>query len=203
MRRKPLPMGAWLDWDPQWMAPEPATALLDELETGVPWEQLPIVVHGREVMQQRLMAWFGDIPYRYSGITLDPRPMPESLARVNEALSAQTGVALNHVVLNLYRDGGDNIAFHADDEPQLGHEPVVASLSLGATRKMLYKPKHKPTKRGISLRHGSLLVMGGRFQHKYYHAVPKQPEVDGTRINLTFRRLVGPPRTAESAGGTR
>jgi len=194
VERTDLRRGAWLDHDPEWLAPEDADALLAQLRDGTPWQERAIVVFGREVLQPRLVAWYGELPYRYSGQTLEPRPEPDAVRRLREQVSEVAGTAFNHVVLNLYRDGGDHVALHSDSEPELGREPVIASLSLGARRRFVLQPKRKRRyRKRLWLTHGSLLVMGGTLQHLWRHEVPREPAVTEARVNVTFRRLLGPP----------
>ena len=93
----------------------------------------------------------------------------------------------NHVILNRYPDGSYYIGPHADNEPELGQDPLIAALSLGSSRKFILTSKKKRTyTKKITLTHGSLIVMGGRFQHRWRHEIPKQPSVTDERINLTF-----------------
>ena len=142
------------------------------------------------------MAWAGPQAYRYSGLTLQPRPLDPVLAELTDRVSAAAGVEFDHVMLNLYRDGDDRIGPHADDEPELGPDPVIASLSLGAARRFVAQPKRRyksKRRERLVLTHGSLLVMGGSFQRAWYHGVPAQAAVTGPRINVTFRKLLGPP----------
>eukprot|EP00746_Dinoflagellata_sp_MGD_P144723 gnl/MRDRNA2_/MRDRNA2_77426_c0_seq3.p1 gnl/MRDRNA2_/MRDRNA2_77426_c0~~gnl/MRDRNA2_/MRDRNA2_77426_c0_seq3.p1 ORF type:complete len:137 (-),score=29.99 gnl/MRDRNA2_/MRDRNA2_77426_c0_seq3:364-774(-) len=108
--------------------------------------------------------------------------------------------AFNHVVVNYYRDGSDDIGWHADDEAQLGRNPLVAALSLGVTRKFQMRRKRNiRSVKELKLVHGSLMIMGGTFQHTHLHAVPKDADVSGRRVNVTFRRLRGPPGWSEAA----
>lgn len=193
-RRKNLGGGAWILYQPGWLAPDEATALQGALTEQVPWEHRSISMFGKEILQPRLIGWGGDLPYRYSGQTLPPRavlPVLEPVwARVVEAL----GVPFNHLLLNRYRDGQDAMGYHADDEPELGYEPTIAAISLGVRRRFVMKAKGKrKTKRTVELAHGSLFVMGGTHQHKWYHGVPRQGSIQSERINLTFRLLRGPP----------
>ena len=142
------------------------------------------------------MSWAGDLPYKYSGQTLDPVPVPEVLRRLQTAVEAKCGATFNHILLNRYRDGDDSMAFHADDEPELGKNACIAAVSVGHTRKFDVQVKSRAKKKtSIFLEHGSLMVMDGSLQHTHYHAVPKNrvPTNGKERINITFRYLRGPP----------
>ena len=198
--RRDLGKGAFVDYVPDWLEADAASALLTTLINGLHWSEVEIRAAGKTVVQPRLTAWAGELPYRYSGQTLDPRPVPAQLDHLWRRVADETGVEFNHAVLNYYRNGEDNMGMHADDEPQLGRNPTIAAVSLGSVRKFVLRPKGK--KRywvRYRLAHGSLLVMGGTIQHRWYHGVPKQPAADQPRINVTFRRLEGPPR-ARRAG---
>ncbi len=192
--RVELDRACWYTFDPHWLTGAEADDANDRLTADSEWVQRAINARGKEVMQPRLMDWSGEIPYRYSGQTLEPRPFPELISELNRKASETAGEEFNHVLLNLYRDGRDSIAMHADNEPELGWEPVIASLSLGATRKFIIQHKKKRSwRRTVMLTHGSLLVMGGAFQRRWRHSVPRQGPVDEPRINVTFRRLMGAP----------
>ena len=159
------------------------------------WEQREIVLFGRRVLQPRLIAWTGTLGYRYSGQTLEPREATPATAAILARVSAHTGEAFNHILLNRYRDGTDSMGMHADDEPELGRDPMVATLSLGATRRFVVKPRRATlgAPQALELGHGSLLVMGGTCQRHYVHGVPRQANAAGERISLTFRRLLRAP----------
>lgn len=182
---------------PHFLAPAEAAALLTELTDNVPWRHEPIKLFGKEVMQPRLTAWYGDAgaSYRYSGLQLEPLPWLPVLQELRQRVEAAAGTSFNSVLLNLYRHGQDSMGWHADDEPELGPEPVIASLSLGATRRFRLRPRpgaaftHAPA--GLELSSGSLLLMRGPTQHHWQHAVPKTARPTGPRLNLTFRRVVG------------
>ena len=188
--------GCWLRHEPVWLKTADADALFETLRDELCWEQRSIVLFGREVMQPRLLAWAGDQPYRYSGQTLPPRPAPAALLRVMSQVREATHHPFNHVLANRYRDGRDSMGMHSDDEPELGPRPIVASLSLGETRRFVFVRKTAPeTRHSLLLDHGALLVMGGRFQHTYRHGVPKTAAAhrQSERISLTFRRVLRPP----------
>lgn len=133
--------------------------------------------------------------YRYSGQTLEPAPVPQFLAKLFRDLEEYTHVRFNHLLMNRYRTGNDYMGWHSDDEPELGNNPPIASLSLGATRRFVVKSKvstHGFTHRW-QLESGSLMIMGGATQHQFRHGVPKQRTVQNERINLTFRRILRTP----------
>ena len=96
------------------------------------------------------------------------------------------------MLANLYRDGRDRMGWHRDDERELGAQPVIASISLGAARRFVLKQRADPkVSRAITLPHGSLLLMAGDTQAHYRHALPATAKAVGPRINLTFRRIQG------------
>ena len=209
IERTEIGRGAWIFHDRAWLSQERADELLALLLATEPWEQRELVVFGKPVLQPRLMSWAGDLPYRYSGQTLPPRALPPALAELQARLNDELEQVFNHVVLNRYRDGRDHVGMHADDERELGRDPVIASVSLGATRRFSLKGKHHGYRKGFRLRHGSLLVMGGSLQHSFRHSVPQQVDVKDERLNLTFRHLLGAPGTVKrepagrSSGGSR
>jgi alkylated DNA repair dioxygenase AlkB len=180
---------AWVDLSPAWLPAPEADRLLERLRADLRWEQREIVLFGRRVLQPRLIAWAGELPYRYSGQTLEPRPAPPALEEASRAVGAAAGVPFNHVLVNRYRDGNDSMGLHADAEPELGVDPVVATLSLGATRRFVLRPRKGEGGETLELTHGSLLVMGGRCQSLYRHGIPRQPAVLGERVSLTYRWL--------------
>lgn len=194
--RRVLPGGAWLTYDPKFLKPSSADRLLHTLLEDVVWEQRTIVLFGRRILQPRLLGWASAMPYRYSGQTLEPRAIPASMRPVIERVRARVGVTFNHVLINRYRNGHDAMGMHSDDEPELGENPVLASLSLGVARRFVIVPRKKAVpirKIELLLTHGSLLTMGGRTQHAYRHGVPRQRSVSGERVNLTFRHLLTIP----------
>jgi alkylated DNA repair dioxygenase AlkB len=191
----PLALGAWLDHDPGWLPPGEADAMLAALREEMAWEQREIVLFGRRILQPRLIAWAGDLGYRYSGQTLEPRAFTPAVGRLLARVRSRCGVAFNHVLANRYRSGDDSMGLHADDEPELGPDPVVAIVSLGVTRRLVIRPRRRQdrARHDRDLSHGALLVMGGRCQRHYVHGVPRQGGLEGERISLTFRRLLRAP----------
>ena len=191
-----LGKGSFTDYDPEWIEAAAAAALHAQLTDELEWTQRPIYAFGKPLMQPRLIAWGGDVPYRYSGQTLPIQPIPDCLVPWMTRLSELTGTPFNHVLLNRYRDGRDNMGMHADNEPELGKNPTIAAVSLGVPRWFVICPKGKRAnrfKKKFKLTHGSLLIMRGTMQHQWRHGVPKMGDVDGERINVTFRYLKGEP----------
>ena len=165
-----------------------------ELNSGIDWRDEELLIFGRRRAVPRRVAWHGDAgaSYTYSGTLHEPRPWTPALEAIREHVSRLAGHEFNGVLLNLYRDGRDGMGWHADDEPELGPEPVIASVSLGAERRFRLKHRRLPEARlDLVLPHGSLLVMAGATQRHWVHALPKAAAPVGARINLTFRRVVG------------
>ncbi len=180
---------ATVQWQPSWLPTADADSLLTQLHQHTPWQQLPISMFGRTVMQPRLLAWYGDHSYTYSGLTLQPLPWTPLLRDLKARVEAATHSRFNTVLLNLYRDGSDYMGWHKDDEPELGSHPTIASISLGASRRFLFRHTQRKEKREFLLDHGSLLLMAGETQTHWQHALPKTQKPMGERINLTFRWL--------------
>lgn len=171
-----------------------AGELLRELVDGTPWRQEAVTIYGKKHMQPRLIAWYGDDEqrYSYSGISLEPLPWTDTLAKVRGAVQDLAHERFNSVLLNYYRDHRDSMGFHSDDEKELGPTPVIASVSLGATRTFLLKHKTRPELKPVRLElpSGSLLLMKGLTQKNWKHGIDKQSTPCGPRVNLTFRRIV-------------
>lgn len=183
---------AELAFDPHWLDAGSAGALLAELRDTIPWEVHRIRLFGREHVSPRLSCWIGDAgaSYRYSGAQFQPRPWPPVLRPIRERLAHVLGVGFNSVLANRYRDGRDAMGWHGDDERELGPTPVIASLSLGATRRFVLKHRQHPERKlALDLSPGSLLVMAGTTQRHYRHALPRTAKPVGERINLTFRHI--------------
>lgn len=164
--------------------------LYSELLQQITWRQDSITLFGKTMLVPRLTAWYGDPgkSYSYSGIFMEPEPWTPTLIRIKNAIETVCRVSFNSVLINLYRDGNDSVGWHSDDEPELGRNPIIGSVSFGATRKFLLKHKRNPHLRvALELSDGSLLVMGGSTQHYWLHQVPKTARKVGPRINLTFR----------------
>jgi alkylated DNA repair dioxygenase AlkB len=189
-----LSNGAYVEYHAGFLGAAEASRAQAALVEQLAWEQRAIVLFGKPVVQPRLVAWVGAVPYRYSGQTLERREGPPLVGALTARVNERAGVAFNHVLVNRYRDGRDSMGMHSDDEPELGPDPVVATLSLGTERKLVLVPRRgKEQRREIRLEHGSLLVMYGPCQAHYRHGIPKTSTLVGERISLTFRRVVSVP----------
>lgn len=168
----------------------------DELEriafTNIRWKQDSLKLYGKSIPLPRLTAWYGDpgAAYTYSGIKSDPNPWNDGLLHIKRRIEEVIESRFNCVLLNWYRDGRDSLSWHADDEKELGKDPVIASANFGATRDFQLRHNtnsdHKIT---MPLKHGTLLVMSGELQRHWKHAVPKRTGIDKSRFNLTFRKI--------------
>lgn len=195
----PEPWAGWVVHRPGWLPASESEALQARLAAEVPWTVHRIRMFGRWVDSPRLSCWMGDAGarYRYSGALFEPEPWHPAVAALLPRLEAASGVRFNSVLLNRYRHGGDSMGWHSDDEPELGPEPVIASLSLGAGRRFLLRLRSDPAqKREWGLAHGDLLLMRGDCQQAAQHALPRMAGVKGERINLTFRRVRPQPSPA-------
>ena len=167
-----------------------ADDLFRELRQSIGWRQETVRLFGRIVRVPRLSAWHGDRPYTYSGLIMNPEPWTPPLMAIKRRTEELSGRRFNSVLLNLYRDGRDSVSWHSDDEPELGPEPAIASVNLGATRRFRFRHRtRKDDTRSFDLTAGSLLVMDGPTQHHWRHCVPKTAKPVGERINLTFRLI--------------
>ena len=181
---------AEVDYRGGFFTPDEARTLFDDLRAEIRWERHRVQIRGREVDCPRLSGWEGDEAYSYSGLTLRPAPWTPRVAAIRRRIEAAVGQRFNSVLANLYRDGTDRLGWHADDEPELGPAPVIASASFGAPRRFLLRPKRGGAAVPIVLEPGSLLVMRGGTQRHWIHCVPPTRRPVGPRINLTFRRIL-------------
>ena len=175
---------------PGWLGQGEAGALFDALIETVPWSVHRLRLFGREIDSPRLSCWMGDegASYRYSGTRFTPHPWLPALAAVRARLDREFDAGFNSVLANLYRDGRDAMGWHADAERELGPEPVIASLSLGAPRRFVLRHRARGLRHELVLEPGSLLLMRGRTQAHWQHALPRAKDA-APRINLTFRRI--------------
>ena len=179
--------GGTLDYDETFYAQREADALFEQIRAETPWQQ----ERSHFGPFPRLTAWYADagLTYSYTGVTHQALVWTDALAQIRRDVEAFAQSPFNSVLLNFYRDGQDSIGYHADDEAELGKNPLIASISLGAVRQFVLKHKKTAEKLKYNLAHGSLLVMGGTCQHHWIHTLPKT-KAAGPRINLTFRHII-------------
>lgn len=179
---------------PQAFDPTESAQMFDRLLADTPWRQEHLRIAGKLRAIPRLQCWMGDrgSTYGYSGVRLRPCPWSETAQRIHRRVTELSGLSFNSVLINYYRDGQDSVAWHADDEAELGELPVIASVSLGAQRRFELKQKQAkpPKKLQLALRSGSLLIMGPGMQQHWLHQLPKEKGLHQARINLTFRNIV-------------
>ena len=177
---------------PDFFSQTKASNLLETLIRKIEWRQNTIKMYGKENPVPRLEAWYGDPgkSYAYSGIHMEPNPWTDELREIKQSIEVESGISFNSVLINYYRDGQDRVAWHSDDEKELGKNPVIGSVSFGAER--TFKLRHKQykennLKQSIVLKNGSFLLMKGATQHHWMHEIPRTAKPIGPRINLTFR----------------
>jgi alkylated DNA repair dioxygenase AlkB len=187
----PLPDGDAVLYRHVFPAAEQAR-LLQVLLDETPWQQHILQLGGRRVPAPRLSAWYGDADavYTYSRLRLEPLPWTATLLAIKAVAETLAATSFNSVLLNWYRDGQDSMGWHSDDEAELGHQPVIASVSLGAVRRFRFRHQRQPFQLTLALESGSVLVMAGATQHYWRHQLPKTRQPVGPRLNLTFRRII-------------
>jgi alkylated DNA repair dioxygenase AlkB len=190
----PLPAlaDAELDYLPDWVDIALADSWLRELVEQTPWQQPELFIHGRYHRTPRLTAWYGDsgARYRYSGKLHESLPWTPLLDEIRQRIVREVGQPLNAVLLNYYRDGQDSMGWHSDAEPELGRDPLIASLNLGGSRRFdLRRVGSTRIEHSLTLEHASLLVMRGPTQHHWQHQVAKTRQACAPRLNLTFRLI--------------
>lgn len=179
-----------LEYFPHTFSREEGTLYLQKFIDTISWEQTPIVMYGKPMLTPRLTAWFGDHGknYAYTGNTFDPYGWTDELLAIKQRIEPLCKMEFNSVLLNYYRDGNDSVAWHADDERELGLRPHIASVSFGQVRKFDIRHKQDHNRKySIKLEHGSLLLMKGNLQHEWEHRIAKSTTPMKARVNLTFR----------------
>lgn len=179
-----------ISYIPNFLSTTIADRYFNILKNTTPWQQDDIKVFGKVYAQPRLTALYGnnDKPYSYSNITMQPQSFTKELLEIKQQIETKTEAVFTTCLLNLYRDGKDSNGWHADNEKELGKNPVIASITLGQERMFHLKHRNDKTlKHKIVLEHGSLLVMQGETQQHWLHQIPKTAKPIGERINLTFR----------------
>ena len=181
---------ASLIYFPKFFPSEKADKYLRYLLNYNKWRHDKIKLFGKEILQPRLTALFGEPGknYTYSGLEMRPEPFTSEIEEIRKKCIEYIGKPFNVCLANLYRDGSDSMGWHSDDEKELGKNPTIASVSLGAERVFHLKHKTDRTARHkIRLHHGSLLIMKGSTQEFWKHQLPKTKKKVDPRVNLTFR----------------
>ena len=181
-----------IEYWPEFIPEEVRRQIFELLISKVEWRQEKIKYFGKFIDIPRLTAWYGDsgIRYSYSGIEVHALPWLQILKRIKDRIEQIHHDELNCVLLNLYRDQRDGVAWHSDDEKELGSDPVIASVSLGEPRPFQFRHKLDKTKTyKIELEPGSLLIMRGPTQRFWQHQIPKASRALKPRINLTYRYI--------------
>lgn len=174
-----------------WLGAAEADDWLERLRLEVPWKQESITVYGRRHAMPRLTCWMADpgCGYRYSGLENAIEPWTPLISAIRRRVAAAAAQEFNSLLLNFYRDGRDAMGWHADDEAELDPEACIASLSLGASRTLRFRPRQRNTAPTLALElgHGDLLLMDPPTQRHWQHGLPRRLKVDAPRLNLTFR----------------
>lgn len=184
--------GANLVFWPNFLNSEQANLLLKQSIETLHWRLDRIKMFGRQIPVPRLQNWFADkvdTSYTYSGLKLSAVLFPEWLDKLRESIQQRTEFPFNRALANYYRDGNDSVDWHADDEVELGPDPVIASLSLGAQRTFQLRHNVSKEKVAINLPHGSLLLMGPKIQSFWQHRIAKVRDLQQPRVNFTFRYI--------------
>lgn len=181
-----------LEYYPGFLSQKESRGVMEKIISEVPWQQRTIMMYGKQLLTPRLTAWYGDKnkSYAFSGSRFDPIFWTDELLYLKEKIGSSTGLSFNSVLLNYYRDGNDSVAWHSDDETELGKRPNIASLSLGQGRNFEFRHKtDHQRKYSLHLENGSLLIMKGDLQHHWEHRIPKMTTKAAERVNLTFRTI--------------
>ncbi len=175
-----------------WLNEQESSYYLNHFLEQLNWQSETLMIAGKQVESPRLVAWYGDpgTQYRYSGKTYVAQNWHPDLYTLKERIYREFSAPLNSLLANLYRSGKDSMGWHADSEKELGKEPIIFSLSLGASRFFDFRLNNNAsTKKRIELEAGTLLIMKGKFQELWQHQIPKQLKINEARINLTFRYI--------------
>ena len=166
--------------------------LYERCLNDINWQSSKIIMFGKKINIPRLECWYGDYgcEYTYSGKSLKRFEFPNFLLDLRKRIEKKANTTFNSVLANLYRDGQDSMGFHADDEKELGNNPVIASISLGENRPIIFQNKKTKEKMTFDQPSGSLLIMQGQTQAHWKHAINKSKKVNKPRINLTFRNII-------------
>lgn len=186
-----LPKDGIVNYYGKLLPEERANHYLERLLDTIAWRNDAAVVFGKKVLTKRKVAWYGDQPfeYSYSGITKQALPWTTALLELKAFIENETGETYNSCLLNLYHDGGEGVGWHSDGEPDLKKDGAIASLSLGAERKFVFRHKQTKEKVELLLENGSVLVMKGKTQSYWLHTLPTTKRITRLRVSLTFRTI--------------
>jgi alkylated DNA repair dioxygenase AlkB len=188
MRRIQLDERSWVDYCPGWLSG--SDVVFDELAGEARWQQRTVRMYDRVLPEPRLTAGWSTDPDDEAG----SNGAPTVLRHMTRALSGRYEVDFDRVWVNLYRDGADSVAWHGDRNRLVMSRPLVATVSLGARRRFLLRPRG--TSRALHRLepgHGDLVVMGGECQAEWEHTVPKTAQRVGARMSVTIRHSVPAP----------
>ncbi len=187
-----LPVDGYLLLYPGFYDAQRAAHYQQHFQQTIQWQQEKLFIFGRWHIVPRLMAWYGDegADYRYSGSNHNPLPWTDSLQAIRTDVERCAHSEFNSVMLNLYRNGNDSMGCHADNEKELGENPLIASVSFGAQRILRFRHQSGQHKLDVPLESGDVLIMAGEIQHHWRHELPKTKRAKTARINLTFRKII-------------
>ena len=173
---------------------EETQSIINQLTKEITWENEKFNLYGKEIIVKRKSAWFAEnnLKYTYSKITRTPQNFIPILNELKQRIEIKSGAKFNSCLANLYHNGNEGMSWHADDEKELGLKPIIASLSLGASRRFSFKHNETKRKVDLNLNSGDLLIMKGETQKNWVHALPKSKKVTAPRLNLTFRFIHDP-----------
>ncbi len=166
--------------------------LLKKIISDLPWESMAIKMFGKDITIPRLQCWVGDkgCDYKYSGKKLNRQDWTTDLIMIREKIYKELNIDFNSVLVNYYRDGKDSMGWHSDNERELGPNPTIASISFGSERDLVFRNKINKEVLPIPQTHGCLILIDGKTQKNWQHAIKKTRKVIGPRINLTFRNII-------------
>ncbi len=196
-----------LHYIPNYFSKKESDFLFDYLYNQINWQKKKIFLYGKWIDQPRKIYWFGNTTYIYSRLELPPKQWDPYVFQIKSKIEKEFGYEWNHALLNLYENPSNYMSWHSDDEKELGENPVIASVSFGVQRKILFCEKNKKKKKenfvSLNLQHGSLLLMLGNIQFFWHHSIPKEKKVipyaiqnnqknytTQSRINITYRNII-------------
>jgi alkylated DNA repair dioxygenase AlkB len=170
-----------------------SNVIMVELLRETAWMEETVIIFGKLRTPSRRVCHYGDpgVSYLYAGVRREVAAWPVLMLTIKREVEQYLGLSFNYALLNLYKDGKDNIGYHSDDETDLIPQSTIASLSFGAARDFLLRSKRddeEPIVK-VALANGSLLCMRGNTQRNYKHSVPIRKKVKEARINITFRQI--------------